>query len=55
MLPKTGRPPLDNPKREMLRIRVTADEKASIMAFSKESGVGLLDLLRIGIETVKKK
>lgn len=55
MSPKTGRPPLSDPKREMLRIRVTSNEKEQIMAFSKECGIGLLDLLRIGIETVKKK
>lgn len=53
-MPKTGRPPLDNPKREMLRIRVTADEKALIMAFSRENGIGLLDLLRLGIKAAKK-
>ena len=52
---KTGRPPLENPKNDSMRIRVTTDEKKPIMAFSKENGIGLLDLLRIGIETVKKK
>ena len=54
-MPKTGRPPLDNPKTDSMRIRVTTEEKKEIMSFSKEHGIGLLDLLRIGIDTVKKK
>ena len=54
MSPKTGRPPIDNPKSEMLRIRVTVEEKATIMAFCKDNKIGLLDLLRIGMESAKK-
>lgn len=55
MSPKTGRPPVENPKTDRFNIRVTPEEKKEILKFSKESGKGLLDLLRIGIETVKKK
>ena len=55
MSPKTGRPKSDNPKTEMIRIRATTEEQEQIMAFSKEQGVGLLDLIRIGIEAVKGK
>ena len=50
-----GRPPLDNPKSERITMRVTPDEKTEIMQFSKESKKGLLELLKIGIKTVKKK
>lgn len=54
MSPK-GRPPISNPKSERLFIRVTPDEKKEIQEFSKETGHGLLELLKIGIEAVKKK
>ena len=52
---KTGRPLSDNPKSEVIRMRVTPEEKACIMQFSHDSGYGLLELLKIGIETVQKK
>lgn len=55
MSPKMGRPPSDNPKTERLNIRVAPDEKKEIMEFSQKAGVGLLELLKIGIEAVKKK
>lgn len=51
---RNGRPPLDNPKSERLFIRVTPDEKREIQEFVKSSEYGLLDLIKIGIETVKK-
>lgn len=54
-MPKTGRPPSDNPKNEMLRIRVTEVEKQEIMDFAKKHGLGLLDLIRIGMDAVKTK
>ena len=54
MSPKTGRPPIDNPKSERLFIRVTPAEKKEIQEFVKNSKYGLLDLIKIGIETVKK-
>lgn len=55
MSSRMGRPPLDNPKSERITMRVTPDEKTEIMQFSKESKKGLLELLKIGIKTVKKK
>lgn len=55
MNPKTGRPRSDNPKSVRLEIRVTPEEKLEIMAFSKEHKLSLLELVRIGMETVKKK
>lgn len=55
MSPKTGRPFSDNPKSAKIEIRVTPTEKAEIMSFSKEHNIGLLDLVRAGIEAVKKK
>ena len=55
MSPRTGRPPSDNPKTERLFIRVTPTDKKEIQEFSEKSGIGLLELLKIGIDTVKKK
>lgn len=55
MSPRTGRPPSDNPKTERLFIRVTPEDKKEIREFSKNSGYGMLELIKAGIEAVKKK
>lgn len=55
MSPRTGRPVSSNPKSTRIEMRVTPEEKKKIMSFSKENRISLLELLRIGIETVKKK
>lgn len=55
MSPQMGRPKSENPKSERLFIRVTPEDKKEIQDFSKESGYGLLELLKLGIETLKKK
>ena len=55
MSPRTGRPCIENPKTDRFNIRVTPEEKKEILNFSKESGIGLLELLKIGINTVKKE
>lgn len=54
MSPRTGRPHAENPKTERLFIRVTPEEKSEIQDFSKRSGLSLLELLRKGIEAIKK-
>lgn len=54
MSPRTGRPHSENPKSERLHIRVTPDEKVEIQEFCKEFGVSMLDLIRKGIEIMKK-
>ena len=55
MSPRTGRPKAENPKTERLFIRITPEEKKEIQEFSEKYGYSLLELLRIGIETLKKK
>ena len=55
MSPRTGRPPSDNPKTERLFIRVTPIDKKEIQDFAEKSGYSLLELLKIGIEAVKRK
>jgi len=51
---RTGRPHAENPKCERLYIRVTPDEKAEIQGFCKKFRVSMLDLIRKGIEAMKK-
>lgn len=55
MSPQMGRPKSENPKTERLFIRVTANDKKEIQEFVDKSGYGLLELLKMGIETVKGK
>lgn len=55
MSPRTGRPLSNNPKSTRIEMRVTPQEKEQIMKFAKEHKLSLLDLVNIGIETVKKK
>ncbi len=55
MVPSHGRPPIENPKTERLFIRVTPQEKAEIQSFTKKTGYSMLELIRKGIEAVRKK
>ena len=55
MAPSKGRPPIDNPKNGRIDIRITPQEKAEIKQFAQEHGYTLLELIREGIEAVKKK
>lgn len=55
MSPQMGRPKSDNPKTDRLFIRVTPEEKKEIQSFSQKHNVGLLDLIKIGIEALRKK
>lgn len=54
MSPQRGRPKSQNPMNDRIYIRVTKEEKKEIMNFSESNGFSLLELLRIGIEKVKK-
>ena len=54
MSPTMGRPKIEKPKSQRLFIRVTPQEKAEIYRFAKENGYTLLELLKKGIEAVKK-
>lgn len=54
MSPRTGRPPLENPKSERLYIRVSPDEKKKIKDFIEKNGIGLLELIRRGMEIEEK-
>lgn len=54
MSSKIGRPKADNPKTERLYIRATPEEKVQIYEFAQKNGYTLLELLKKGIESVKK-
>lgn len=54
MSPKAGRPFSENPKAERLYIRVTAEEKKRIMEFCDDHKVSALDLIRKGMDAIKK-
>lgn len=54
MSPRMGRPLSENPKTERLFIRVTPEEKKEIQEFSKKTGYGLLELIKLGMKSVKK-
>lgn len=54
MSPRSGRPPLDNPKSARIEIRVTPEEKKEIMEYARSQKISLLDLLRLGIKAGKK-
>jgi hypothetical protein len=55
MSPSQGRPHSENPKSERIYIRVTPSEKAEIQAAAKETGLSILELIKKGIQAVKKK
>ena len=55
MSPRTGRPPIENPKSERLYIRVSPDEKKMIQEFTEKNRIGLLELIRRGMEMEEKK
>lgn len=54
MSPRTGRPHAENPMSERLHIRVTPNEKAEIQEFCKRFNVSMLELIRKGMEALKK-
>lgn len=54
MKTRIGRPKSENPMSERLYIRVTKEEKEEIMKFSSENGCSILELIRIGIKSLKK-
>lgn len=55
MSPRTGRPKVDNPKVERIVTRITPEEKETVMSFCKEYDVSILDLIRKGMDAIKKK
>ncbi len=45
-MPRTGRPPVDNPRTEIVRYRLTAAELATLTAAAERAGQSLTDYAR---------
>lgn len=52
MSPRTGRPPVENPKRHETRIRMSDEELAILEACCKATGKTKADVIREGIRKV---
>lgn len=46
MSPRTGRPPIDNPRTETIKFRATREERAAIAAAAERAGQTLADWMR---------
>lgn len=55
MSPSQGRPRSENPKSERLYIRITPNEKEEIQSFANNHGMTLLEIMRIGMDVVRKR
>ena len=55
MSPRTGRPPVDNPKNTRIELRVTKAEKDELQKFCLDNKVGYLDLIRIGKRALEEE
>ena len=54
MSPRTGRPPADNPKNIQLKIRADAQTVEDLNYCCKQLGQSKSDVIRLGIQMVKK-
>jgi uncharacterized protein (DUF1778 family) len=55
MSPRTGRPPSDNPRTEILRIRLAANELAVIVAAAEQAGQTIADWARTELDAAAKR
>ena len=53
MTQRMGRPKSDNPMNERLYVRVTKEEKETIMKITSEYGCSVLELIRLGIDKIE--
>ncbi len=54
MSPRTGRPKIDNPKSEQIKIRATKADKERLLYCCEKAGMTQYEVLMIGIEKVYK-
>lgn len=52
MSPRMGRPPVDNPKSQQYRIRLTEEEVRKLEYCCKQTGKTKADVLREGLERI---
>ncbi len=55
MAKKTGRPPIDDPRRNIVGVRLTDDEHELARKRAREQGVTVPELLRRGIDRRAKR
>lgn len=54
MSPRTGRPPIENPKSERITVRLDKEHSKILSNFCKENGVERAEAVREGIKRLKK-
>jgi hypothetical protein len=55
MSPRTGRPPLDNPKSERITVRIDKEHSEILNEYCKKNKVDKAEAVREGIKRLKKK
>jgi uncharacterized protein (DUF1778 family) len=55
MSPRTGRPPLDNPRSETIKFRATPDDADLIRAAAQRAGMNLADWMRMKLLAAAKR
>lgn len=55
MSPRTGRPPIDNPRTDTIKFRVTPDEHATVSAAAERAGQNLADWMRAKLLSAAKR
>lgn len=54
MSPRTGRPPIDNPKSERVTVRINKELSSILDEYCKENDVDRAEAIRRGIKRLKK-
>lgn len=55
MSPRTGRPPIENPKSERITVRLGKEESEILNQYCEENEVERAEAIRRGIRELKKK
>lgn len=55
MSPRTGRPPIDNPKSERITVRINKEHSEILNKYCKENKVDRAEAVREGIKRLEKK
>lgn len=53
MSPKTGRPPIDNPKNVKMNIRITEQTAKDLQECAEQLAVSKVNIIEMGIQMVK--
>jgi hypothetical protein len=53
--PRTGRPKVDNPKNDIIKIRATKSDRAKLLYCCEKTGMTQYEVVMMGIDTVYKE